>query len=216
MRRLLIVFTTAMLMCLLVGLSQSVFADDDSEDTEDTKVNVRVENATIPWVFPPPDGLSSFCSKIPEGVHINPDDNGSNRVKEAIRNKNSDGTLTIVIKDVVKGTARDGDNVTYEFLYENKATYDFDGKKVKVNMLDNFELKGGKVKYTVGFHWRWEYLTNSFKLIRDKDENGKKINVRISPEFFATNDGKHDDPNIIPGSWKKLDTKGDPFNCDPL
>ena len=48
------------------------------------------------------------------------------------------------------------------------------------------------------------------------DTSGETINIDVSPFFFATNDGVNEDPNIVPGSWEQLSTRGDPWNCDPL
>jgi hypothetical protein len=46
--------------------------------------------------------------------------------------------------------------------------------------------------------------------------NGETIDIVVSPFFFATNDGVNEDPNIVPGSWQQLSTRGDPWHCDPL
>jgi hypothetical protein len=208
MQRLRIVLATTMLVGLLVGVSQSVFAGPATHFT------VRLNNATIPWLFPPPDGLSSFCSEVPEGVHINPEDLGSNRVKQASQKDRPNGSTQIVITDLVKGTASDNFGAAYTFVYENNATFDFDGSIVNVAMKDTFKLKGGDVNYTVGFNWRWAYSAGSLEVV-EIEENGT-VDLAVDPFFFATADGVSEDPNIVPGSWQKLSTRGDPFNCDPL
>lgn len=78
MRTMRIFFVAVMLVTFLFGHSQPASAGSA------THYSVRVNNVTIPWFFPPPEGLSSLCPRIPEGVHINPDDLGSNRVKNVI------------------------------------------------------------------------------------------------------------------------------------
>jgi hypothetical protein len=134
MRTLRIVFAAVAVMLgfIFVGQSQSAYAEPATHFT------LRVNNATIPWLIPPPGGLSSFCSEIPDGVHINPLDLGSNRVKQATRHDRPDGTVWIVT-DLVKGTASDNFGATYTFVYENNATFDFDGSTVTVQMKDTFK-----------------------------------------------------------------------------
>jgi hypothetical protein len=200
MRRLRIRLATVIVVCLLVGVSQSVFAGPAAHFT------VRLNNATIPWVFPPPEGLSSFCSEIPQGVHINPDDFGSDRVKQAIQIDRPDGTTQIVITDLVKGTATDNFGTTYSFVYENTTTYRFDGSTVTVAMKDTFHLKGGDVNYTVGFNWRWSYEADSLTVVEVED-NGETVDLAVAPFLFATD---------VPNTWEQLSTRGDPLNCDPL
>jgi hypothetical protein len=127
MRTLRTVFATVMLGFILVGQSQSAYAGPGTHFT------LRLKNATIPWLYPPPSGLSSFCSGVPQGVHINPDALGSDRVKNATQTERPDGT-TWIITDLVKGTASDNFSTTYTWVYENNATYDFDGSTVTVHI----------------------------------------------------------------------------------
>jgi hypothetical protein len=160
--------------------------------------------------------LSSVCSGVPGDVHINPDALGSDRVKNATQQGRPDGTTRIVITDLVKGTASDNFGATYTFIYENNAIYDFDGSIVTVHMKDTFKLKGGDVNYAVGFNWRWAYPATSLELVEVKDGSGETIDIGVAPFVFATPNGVNEDPNIIPGSWEQLSTKGEPWNCDPL
>ena len=210
MRKLRLVIRTVLLVFVLVGLVPSAFAGPADHFT------VRLNNVTIPWAFPPPDGLSSFCSEIPEGVHVNHDDFGSNRVKQASQKDMPDGTKHIVTTDLIKGTASDNFGAAYTFVYENNVTFDFDGDIVKVAMKDTFKLKGGDVNYIVGFNWRWAYPANSLEVVEVTDGNGQTVDIAVVPFFFATSDGVNEDPHIVPGSWQKLSTRGDPWNCDPL
>jgi hypothetical protein len=208
-RMLRIVFSTIVLVFILVDRSQFAYAGPATHFT------LRLNNTTIPWLFPPPDGLSSFCSEIPSGVHINPSDLGSNRIKHATQNNRPNGT-TWIVTDLVKGTASDNFGVPYTFIYNNNATYDFDGSTVTVQMKDSFKLKGGDVNYTAGFNWRWTYPAHDLQLVEVKDTNGETVDIGVAPFFFATNNGVNEDPNIVPGSWQQLSTRGDPWNCDPL
>jgi hypothetical protein len=140
-----------------------------------THFSVRTENVTIPWAFPPPDGISSFCSEVPDGVHINPDDNGSDRVKNANQKTSPNGSIQVKTTDLVTGTAHDNFGAAYFFVYENNVNYVFDGSTVTVQMKDTFKLKGGNVNYTVGFNWKWAYLANSLEVIEVTDGNGATV-----------------------------------------
>lgn len=209
MRTLRIVSSAMVLGFILVDQSQFAYAGPPTHFT------LRLKNSTIPWGFPPPGGLSSFCLAVPPGVHINPDKLGSDRVKNATRNDRS-GVTTWIITDLVKGTASDNFGLPYRFIYENNASFDFDGSTVTVQMKDTFKLKGGDVNYTVGFNWRWAYPAKNLELIEVKDANGETIDIAVAPFILATNDGVNEDPRIVPGSWQQLSTRGDPFNCDAL
>jgi len=202
MRRLRGVGAIVVLVSVLVGISPAVSAAPASH------LSVRVDNASIPWIFP--DGLASFCSEVPEGVQINPDANGSSRVKNAAQVDKPGGAKQVTISDLVRGTAHDGAGTRYTFVYENNASYDFDGAVVAVAMKDTFHLKGGAVNFVVGFNWRWQYAASSFNVVAGPEDIG------VDPFFFATSDGVQEDPNIVPGSWQRLSTRGDPANCDPL
>jgi hypothetical protein len=136
-------------------------------------------------------------------------------VKQATRHDRPVGT-TWILTDLVNGTASDNFGATYTFVYENNATFDFDGSTVTVQMKDTFKLKGGDVNYIIGFNWSWAYPATSLELVEVKDASGETINIGVSPFFFATNDGVNENPSIVPGSWQQLSTRGDPWNCDPL
>jgi hypothetical protein len=164
-----------------------------------------VNNVTIPWVYPPPEGLSStFCDQVPEGIQINPDDFGSDRVKNLNVTEMGGGAKHILWTDLVKGTASDNLGGTYSFVYENNTTLDFDGSIVTVDMKDTFSLKGGNVNFTVGFHWRWQYEADHLDVVDTGTDLG------VDPFIFV--DG------AIPGSWQILNNRGaeDPLSCDPL
>jgi hypothetical protein len=200
-----------MLVFVLLGQSQPASAASAVVYT------VHIHDTTIPWVFPPPEGLSgSFCTAIPEDVNINPDDNASDRLKTATETVMPDGVKEVSISDLITGTASDDSGAAYTFIYLNVATYHFDGSTVRVHMRDFFTLQGEAVTLTVGFSYRWAYPADSFEVVQVRDEQGTLVDVGVDPFFFATNDGVNEDPNIVPGSWEKVSTRGDWMNCDPL
>jgi hypothetical protein len=170
--------------------------------------SVRTENVDIPWAFPPPDGLSDFCPEVPAGFHINPDANGSDRVKNAVQTNRPDGSVVIQLTDLVTGTAHDNFGNAYLFVYENNQSYSFDGAVVTAQMTDTFKLKGGPVNYTVGFNWRWMYAADSLEVIQITDGSGQLVNLDVAPFIFATNDGVTGDPDIVTGSWQIIRTEG--------
>jgi hypothetical protein len=204
------ILATILSLSMLFGFIPSALAGSATHFT------VQLNDATIPWLFPPPDGLSSFCSEIPEGVHINPDDLGSDRLKQATQIEMPDGRQRIFITDLITGTASDNFDVAYTFIYENNVTLDYDGSTVFVTMNDTFKLQGGDVNFTVGFNWRWAYPAAGLEVFVIQDDSGQAIDIAVDPFPFATSDGVSEDPSIVPGSWEKVSTRGDPLSCDPL
>jgi hypothetical protein len=173
---------------------------------------VRLEDATIPWLF----ALGSFCSEIPAGIEISPVDLGSDRLKVVNAATLPDGRQHLVISDRISGTAADNLGEAYSFNYINVVTLAFDGAIVTVQMRDTFTLKGGDVNYTAGFNWRWAYAADGLTVSGVTDGQGTLVDVAVSPFPFATSDGVNEDPSILPGSWQQLSTRGDPISCDPL
>jgi hypothetical protein len=200
MRSLRLVSTAIVVAMMLLSQSQSASAGPA------THFSVQLDNATIPWFIP----VDSFCPEVPAGIVINPDASGSDRVKNAILNIRPDGTRHVVVTDQVAGTATDNFGETYEFIYLNNTTLEFDGSMVTAHMKDTFKIKGGDVNYTVGFNWSWAYPADSLDVFEVPGDIG------IDPLMFATSDGVNEDPGIISGSWQRLSTRGDPWKCDPL
>lgn len=206
----------AMMLSLFLLLSVVLVASA-APDRVVSRHAVRLRNATIPWNFPPPTGLSGdFCGEIPEGVSINPDDFGSNRRKHATVFERPDGTKRILIRDVVTGTASDNFGTSYTFTYRNNLTARFDGSFVHVKWTDYVRMRGGDVDYTVRFVWLWSYEAADLNLVEFQDGNGEIVNLGIDPFIIPTNDGVTESPDIVPGSWRRMRTQGDPWNCDPL
>jgi hypothetical protein len=100
----------------------------------------------------------------------------------------ADGSSTILINDLVKGTAWDSTG-TYHFVYTNHSTETVpagDGAR-QIKMVDSFVLNGnGSAKLNVGFNWRWSSL---------------------APNSFPP-DGVFD--------WQRISDRGDPLHCDPI
>ncbi len=175
-----------------------------------TQYHVSVSDATIPWGFP----VGEFCQEFPQPLDIGPDDFASDRVKHATEVVKSNGTKQVVVTDLVKGTASDEFGGTYTFVYQNDATFVFDGSTISVSMKDTFQLKG-PTSYVVGFNWRWEFPADSLEVVPIV-ENGETVDIQITPNLPPTEDGINEAPFIVPGSWQQLSTRGDPWNCDPL
>jgi hypothetical protein len=135
-------------------------------------------------------------------------------VKTATETVMPDGTIPVVVRDLVKGTATDEFGGSYTFLYQNNVIYVFDGSVVHVHMKDLFRLNG-PTSYVVGFNWRWAYPADSLD-VTVITEGGEAIDIQVSPNLPPTEDGVTEAPFIIPGSWQQLSTIGDPWNCDPL
>jgi hypothetical protein len=212
MRALRSVFSILIFLSVLLAPFQSVSARAAST------YSVMVKNVTIPWVSPPPEGLSSFCNEIPEGVQINPDDFGSDRNKHATVVQLPGGGMRVTVKDSVKGTATDNFGVSYKFTYGNFATYDYDGSTVTIKMRDIFTVHGGEVNLTVGFNWEWQYVSATGLEVVPVVEDGQTVNLEVVPFTFPTDDGvtETSNPIFIPGSWIKYNTLGDIWNCDQI
>lgn len=202
------------LLLLLTGVLSVSAAPD-----EQTHYSINLKNVTIPWYFPPPDGMNNaVCAEIPVGLSINPDDLGSNRRKQASEITNPNGVKRILTRDVITGTATDNFGDTYHFTYRNRVVAHYDGAVVHIKMIDYFRLKGDDhpdADFTLRFTWLWAYEADSLDVVEVRDETGRVVNLELSTFFFPTADGVNESPDIIPGSWRSRNVQGNPF-CDPL
>ena len=112
---------TVLFICMmLLGLGPSAFATSvthHADHTQRLKDTLRLENFTIPWLFPLENGI---CQAIPAAVgSINPIDNSSDRVRKVTREVRADGSQEIVQDDFITGTAKDSHGATYHFVYKN-------------------------------------------------------------------------------------------------
>lgn len=182
-----------------------------------TTISMRITNGNIPWAFPPPDGLTSICPDIPAGLKINPDENATQRDQNAVITTRADGTKRIVVIDNTTVTAQDNKGGKYKVVYYNKATLDFDGKKVTSRMDDTIRIKGGKVDVDAAFDWEWVYPATAITVSLGAD--GIIVDpwpLGMTPWPASSADKLKEDPNIVPGSWVKHSTVGAPWACDPL
>jgi hypothetical protein len=83
-------------------------------------------------------------------------------------------------------------------------------------MKDTFWMKGGDVDYTVKFNWHWMYEAPDGIEVEKIYNGDTLVNLHVSPGPFPTDDGFTESPNIIPGSWQQIKTKGFIFGCDPI
>lgn len=182
-----------------------------------TTIDMRITNGNVPWGFPPPDGMTSVCPDIPAGVNINPVENTTNRTQRATVTTRADGTKRIVIVDNTTVAASDNQGGKYKVTYYNKATLDFDGKKVTSRMDDTIRIKGGKVNVDAAFDWEWAYPATAITVSLGAD--GIIVDpwpLGFTPWPAASADKLKEDPNVVPGSWVKHSTRGAPWACDPL
>ena len=209
------IMETVLLVCLmLLGLGPSAFAASVTHDTDDTsrlEDTLRLENFTIPWLFPLNGGT---CEAIPVDVgSINPVDKRSERVREVSGEVRADGSQVIVQDDLITGTAVDSHGDTYHFVYKNCVVLNVSPALpaiVKVRMTDSFVLKRNGPLMNVSFDWRWTYTAPA----------GVEVTLEPLADFpavpfvFATADGVNPAPGVT--NWQQLSTQGDPFNCDSL
>lgn len=213
-KRFKVAITLALALLLVVVLSAFAAPDASPE-----KVSIRLRNATIPWFFPPPEGLNgNVCPGVPVGYEINPDDNGSDRRKRALVQNMADGGKRIRTWDVVTGTATDNYGNTYTFRYLNNATVNFKDGIGRVSVTDFFVLRGEDFTHRLGFKWKWQYTADSLNLTKVYDGNGDLVDFWADFATWPTDDGvtETDNPAMVPGSWKVIYDYGDPWLCDPI
>lgn len=211
-KRLKVAITLALGLLLVVVLS--AFAAPDAKVEH---VNIRLKNATIPWFFPPPEGLNgNVCPGVPAGYEVNPDDNGSQRRKRAFIRELPNGGKVIKVWDVVTGTATDNFGNSYTFHYRNNVTVNFDGTVATVRMTDYFRLRGAPFTHTLGFKFTWQYTADELNLIQ-VTEDGKVVDM-YADFVWPTDDGvtETSNPNFVPGSWRIHYDYGNWFECDPI
>jgi len=190
------------------------FATDDTPRLKDT---LRLENVTIPWLFPlahPSTG--GTCSAIPTNAgSINPVDNRSDRVRKITQEVQTDGSQEIVQDDLKTGTAVDSNGTTYDFVYKNRVILTVSPGVpaiVNVRMIDSFRLKRNGPVMNASFEWRWTYPAPTGVAVT----LDPFADFPVAPFVFATADGVNPDTANGVTNWQQVSTQGDPFNCDPL
>ena len=167
----------ALVALLLVTSASSVLAGGPVTVTHETV------GGTVDWTIPP-----GQCQAAPLELK-----GSGERHQEIITKVYADGSSTILINDLVQGTASDSTG-TYHFVYTNHSidTGPVGGGVHQIEMVDSIVLNGdGSAKLNVGFNWRWSYVA----------------------------DGPNSPPNFPPApgvsAWQQISTRGD-FACDPI
>lgn len=213
-KRFKVAITLALALLLVVVLSAFAAPDATPE-----RVSIRLRDATIPWFFPPPEGLNgNVCPGVPVGYEVNPDDNGSNRRKRALVQEMANGGKRIRTWDVVTGTATDNFGNTYTFVYRNNATVIFKDGIGTVKVSDYFILRGDAFTHKLGFKWSWQYTGDSLNLTKAYDGDGNLVDFWADFATWPTDDGLTEttNPAMVPGSWQVFYDYGDPWLCDPI
>jgi hypothetical protein len=160
------------LIALLIGTSaSSALAGGPVTVTHETV------GGTVNWTIP--QGQCAVLQNELSGV--------GERYQEKITQVSADGSKTILINDLVKGTASDSTG-TYLFSYTNHSTeiVPAGGGAHQFEMVDSFILNGnGSAKLNIGFNWRWTYAPPA--------------------EYWPPVD-----------NWQQISTRGDPLTCDPI
>ncbi len=143
----------------------------------------RKNAVTVNWTLP-----AGQCPSLPPGLILS----GSGERHQVINEKTgNDGSRTVIINDVVNGTAWDNEGGAYHFKYTNHSTdvSSTGGGTHQISMVDSFVLNGkGSAKHmNVGFNWSWTY----------QDGAGPFDVIPLV--------------NLVQNS-----TRGDPLLCDPL
>jgi hypothetical protein len=129
-------------LTLLVGGSSTSMAASGT-----THVTVR---ETVSWSMSP-----ARCSSLQVDLT-----GTGERLSETNTKVNADGSMQILINDLVTGTASDSTG-TYHFVYHNHSVQTIPpaGAPIHVEMADIFVLNGnGSAGHlSVGFNWRWTY-----------------------------------------------------------
>ena len=162
----------ALVMLLLVVSVPSAFAAGPVSVTHETV------GGTVPWTIP-----AGQCDAVKVEL------SGSGERHQEITTKvYADGSSTILINDLVKGTAWDSTG-TYHFVYTNHSTETVPagGGARQIKMVDSFVLNGnGSAQLNVGFNWRWTYTPPA------------------EPQWPPVH------------NWQQISDRGDPRHCDPI
>ena len=157
---------------LLIAPASAAFAGGPVTVTHETV------GGTVPWTIP-----AGQCDAVKVEL------SGSGERHQEITTKvYADGSSTILINDLVKGTAWDSTG-TYHFVYTNHSTETVPagGGAHQIKMVDSFVLNGnGSAKLNVGFNWHWTYTPPA------------------EPQWPPVH------------NWQQISDRGDPLTCDPI
>ena len=106
-------------------------------------------------------GTASFsipadqCPLLPAGVSVDGTGESVNIVNTRTQ---ADGSMVVIINNLIKGDAVDSNGDVHKFVYHNSSTQTIqpDGF-TSISMNDTFVLSGPGPHYSVGFNWRWTF-----------------------------------------------------------
>jgi len=213
----LVTIAVATTLCVALSFTFAIAENRGADGSPQLKDTLRLENVTIPWLFPlAHPSNSGTCSAIPTSVGaINPVDNHSDRVRKVTREVQPDSSQEIVQDDLKTGTAVDSKGATYDFVYKNRVVLTVPPGLptiVHVRMTDSFRLKRKEFHADITFERSWDYAAPTG--VEVTLEPG--ADFPVDPFVFATADGVNPDTAHGVTNWQQLSTQGDPFNCDPL
>lgn len=139
-------------------------------------------NEPVTWTLAP-----GLCPSLPADLVLS---GSGERHKVTNTKANADGSISVLINDLVTGTATDNQGGTYHFKYTNHSIDSISaGGAHQISMVDSFVLNGdGSAKHmNIGFNWSWSY----------HDPNGPFDVIPLA--------------NLVQQS-----TRGEPLLCDPL
>ena len=156
-RRHLIQLVLAALIAL-VGLSISAPIGAKERDDDGVALSKTERSSTlipVSWEMTP-----ERCGRL------NATTRGTGKMRENVTiRRYIDGTIDVVVSDVVSGKASDANGVSYHWAYQNfqHATIPAapNNDRVYIQMTDLFTLndggKHGSAPFTIGLTWRWDY-----------------------------------------------------------
>jgi hypothetical protein len=166
-------FGIVLLVLMFVSVS-SVYGGGPPQNT-----HVTVRETIIPWVIP-----ADQCSSLPAGLSVS---GTGQRIATTNTKVNANGSMEIIINDLVVGDAQDSDGGTYHYKYTNHSIQNVPvSGPAQFSMTDSFVMNGSGAAghLSVGFVMRWLVVPN--------------------------------DTSFPPIGAQIISTHGDPFHCDPL
>jgi len=139
---------TAIVGTLLVGTSP-VFARSSANAPD-------IVNETVTWTL-----AAGICPSLPPDLLLS---GSGERHKVSTTKVNADGSIQVLINDLVTGTATDNQGGAYRFKYTNHSIdIATAGGVHRISMEDSFVMNGqGSADHmNIGFNWDWTYSSPS-------------------------------------------------------
>ena len=126
------------------------------------------------------------CPSLPSGLSLS---GTGDRLMVINTQVNPDGSSQTVVNDLVKGDAVDSNGDTYHFLYQNHSTTSVpaSGAPIQIDMSDSFVLNGRGAAGNLTVGFVWSWTYTP------------------PAEFWPPAD-----------NWQQVNTRGEPFLCDPI